>query len=99
MIFNLTSPMGIEIDSGPFTVTFMYCEDYSNDYVEWDKVTVDKGGTATPLKGNPPRDYTDQTWLIKTFVGWNSQQYEDKAEEGVLENIQADKVVYAAYYI
>lgn len=57
--------------------------------------TVDYGSNASYSGTAPTKASTvEHTY---TFVGWNSQNDQTSAETGVLNNITADKTVYAAF--
>ena len=56
---------------------------------------VEYGNNASFDGTNPTKDPTAE--YEYTFVGWNSQNDQTTAESGVLNNITADKTVYAAY--
>jgi len=72
-----------------YTVTFM------NGATTLGTVTVDYGTDATYSGNTPTKDQTPQ--YTYTFVGWNSQDEQSAAETGVLNNITADKTIYAAF--
>lgn len=72
-----------------YTVTFM------NGATTLGTVMVDYGTDATYSGNTPTKDQTPQ--YTYTFVGWNSQDEQSTAETGVLNNITANKTVYAAF--
>lgn len=72
-----------------YTVTF------KNGSTTLQTDTVSYGGTASYVVPQPTKESTIE--YDYTFVGWNSQDGQQSAESGVLNNITADKTVYAAF--
>ena len=58
-------------------------------------VTVQRGNSAVYDGTAPTKESSAQ--YSYTFAGWNSQDEQSSAEAGVLDNIIADKNVYAAF--
>lgn len=73
-----------------YTVTFM------NGAATLGTVTVQYGSDASDATITPPTKAQTAQYSY-TFVGWNSQDEQSSAETGVLNNITADKTVYAAF--
>lgn len=72
-----------------YTVTF------KNGSTTLQTDTVSYGGTASYVVPQPTKESTIE--YDYTFVGWNSQDGQQSAESGILNNITADKTVYAAF--
>ena len=68
---------------------------FYNDSTQISSTAVQYGGNATYSGSTPTKESTDQ--YSYTFVGWNSHNGESSAEANVLNNITADKNVFAAF--
>lgn len=72
-----------------YTVTFM------NGSSVWDTDSVPYNGTASCSRGNPTKSSTTQ--YTYSFEGWASSSSATSGSSSILQNIKADKTVYAAY--
>lgn len=90
---NITGPRTVyaafETATNEVTVVFY------NGSMLLDSVTVRYGSDVTYSGATPTKDAT--VYYTYEFVGWNTQQDQTSAESGILNNVQRDLTVYAAF--